>query len=364
MELEVFWGSGSPYAWRVLFALQLKGVPFTSRPLSFSAGEHKRPEFLQINPRHKVPAIREGDTVVTESIAILAWLDRRFPDPPLFGSDPRTAGQIWREVMELQQYVDPAAHHVVRACYFGWTDDRREELEARLATTREELERLDKRLRNRPWLRSDGPTAADCVFMPMLESLYRAASKEGSAALDFGFLELPGLLAYRDRFRTLPATRASWPAHWDPPPRPPVSLREVDKDTYLTLLQLKTTPDQDRFVANNAISLAQLHFNQDRAWARRVCAGEAPIGFVMMYDEPDGTTAYLWRFLIDRHHQGSGYGREAMQELVELVRSRGKQKLTLSYVPQEGHPGPFYEALGFQDTGRVEDGERILELEL
>ncbi len=52
-ELEVFWDSGSPYVWRVLLALEVKQVPYTSRPIQFSKGEHKTPEFLAMNDRRR-----------------------------------------------------------------------------------------------------------------------------------------------------------------------------------------------------------------------------------------------------------------------------------------------------------------------
>ena len=97
-ELEVFWGSGSQPAWAVLLTLEVKRVPYTSRLLSFSAGEHKTPEFLRLNPRHKVPVLKDGEFVLNESQAIMAYLDRKFPEPPLFGRDAAETGLIWRAI--------------------------------------------------------------------------------------------------------------------------------------------------------------------------------------------------------------------------------------------------------------------------
>ena len=62
-ELEVFWGSGSQPSWRVLLALEVKGLPYKSHLISFSAGEHKTPEFLRMNPRHRVPVFIAGYAV-------------------------------------------------------------------------------------------------------------------------------------------------------------------------------------------------------------------------------------------------------------------------------------------------------------
>jgi glutathione S-transferase len=72
MGIEIFAISGSPFAWRVQLALEVKGVPYVTRILERSKGEHRAPEYLAINPRGRVPTLRDGDTVVCESIAILA----------------------------------------------------------------------------------------------------------------------------------------------------------------------------------------------------------------------------------------------------------------------------------------------------
>ena len=75
MAIEVYWGSGSPYAWRVLLALEHKGLPYTAHLLQFSKQEHKSPHMLQMNPRGRVPVLKDGDYVCFESLAILYYLD-------------------------------------------------------------------------------------------------------------------------------------------------------------------------------------------------------------------------------------------------------------------------------------------------
>ena len=67
MALEFYWGSGSPYSWRVLLALEYKGVPYESHVLQFSKQEHKSPQMLRMNPRGRVPVLRDGDFVVSTS---------------------------------------------------------------------------------------------------------------------------------------------------------------------------------------------------------------------------------------------------------------------------------------------------------
>src|ERR1043165_4970003 len=100
--MEIYWGAGSPYAWRVLLAAEIKRIPYESRLLEFSKGALRTPEFLALNPRGKVPVIRDGDFVLAESLAILAYLDRKQPEPPLFGRTAEEAGRIGQAIADFE----------------------------------------------------------------------------------------------------------------------------------------------------------------------------------------------------------------------------------------------------------------------
>ena len=89
MAIELYWGSGSPFAWRVMLALEVKNLAYESKLMEFSKSEHKTPAYLQLNPRGKVPTLKDDDFAVYESIAIMAYLDRKYPDPPLYGKRRR-----------------------------------------------------------------------------------------------------------------------------------------------------------------------------------------------------------------------------------------------------------------------------------
>ena len=106
MAIEVFWSSGSAYSWRVLLTLEAKGLAYESHVLQFSQAQHRTPEYLALNPRGRVPTLRDGDVVVYDSIAIMAYLDRKHPAPPLFGATPAETGRIWRVISEAMSYLD------------------------------------------------------------------------------------------------------------------------------------------------------------------------------------------------------------------------------------------------------------------
>src|SRR6476661_4951161 len=102
MAIEVYWGSGSPFAWRVL---------------QFSKQEHKSPHMLALNPRGKVPVLKDGDYVCFESLAILYYLDLKYPEPPIFGRTPEEAGTIMRVICEYQAYIEPHVSTIVNAVF-------------------------------------------------------------------------------------------------------------------------------------------------------------------------------------------------------------------------------------------------------
>lgn len=155
-----------------------------------------------------------------------------------------------------------------------------------------------------------------------------------------------------------------------PDDAPPVSLREITRDTLGAILELSVAESQKGFVATNAVSLAQAHFAPE-AWYRAIYYGDEPAGFVMLEDQsmasppPEKPEIGVWRFMIDQRFQRRGIGRAAMQQVIEHVRSKGRfSSLLLSYVPGPGSPEGFYRSLGFRPNDRMDEQEVVMELPL
>jgi diamine N-acetyltransferase len=149
-----------------------------------------------------------------------------------------------------------------------------------------------------------------------------------------------------------------------------VSLREINADTVRQITSLSVSREQERFVASNAVSLAQALFSPE-AWYRAIYADESPAGFVMLYDESLRATPTerpevgLWRFMVDARFQGRGIGKAALQQVLAHVRGKALfSSLLVSYVPGHGSPEQFYLRAGFRHTGRVDEGEIVLEFPL
>ena len=142
-----------------------------------------------------------------------------------------------------------------------------------------------------------------------------------------------------------------------------VTLREITADTVRQVTALEVGPEQHGLVASNANSIAQAYF-EPKAWFRAVAAGDDLVGFVMVYRDPEAKTFYVWRFMIDARHQGKGYGRRAMELVLEEARRDGASEVTLSVVPGDHSALGFYSKLGFADTGKVHGSEVEMALTL
>jgi diamine N-acetyltransferase len=151
-----------------------------------------------------------------------------------------------------------------------------------------------------------------------------------------------------------------------PGPGAVVTLREITEETLDPIIRLSDTlqPPQSKMVATNAVSIAQAHFNK-YAWFRAIYADEAPVGFIMLYDSPDEKTYFLWRLMVGAPYQGMGFGRRAVELLVEYVRTRpDATELLVSCGQGEGSPEGFYRRLGFERNGKMYDHEVGLSLPL
>ena len=143
-----------------------------------------------------------------------------------------------------------------------------------------------------------------------------------------------------------------------------VTLKQIRGMTLVPILKLDVHENQNRLVAPNGWSIAQAHYSK-YAWYRGIYADDEPVGFVMLYLDKDKPEYFLWRLMVDREHQGKGYGYKAMQMVIDFVRTLPNAKdLSTSFVPADGNPSPFYRKLVFDETGELLEGEKVMRLKL
>src|SRR5262245_47319770 len=85
LKLYSYWRSSC--SWRVRLALQHKGIKHQLVPVNLLKGEHLEANFLKINPAASLPALAADGRVMTESVAIIEWLEEKFPAKPLLPTD-------------------------------------------------------------------------------------------------------------------------------------------------------------------------------------------------------------------------------------------------------------------------------------
>lgn len=218
MTLEVYWGSGSPYAWRALLALEFKRLSYQSHLLDFSKLEHKSPQMLAMNPRGRVPILKDGDYVCFESLAILFYLERKSPEPPLFGRTAEEAGTIMRVICEFQSYAEERLMRLVYVILFQGVDGRMEEVLRALSVVEREARTIENRLSTSEWLVGDACSAADIVIFPAIMYLLRALARPQAEEIRSRLLPLeqnyPAIAAWLRRLERLPGYERVYPPHW------------------------------------------------------------------------------------------------------------------------------------------------------
>ena len=218
MAIEVYWGSGSPYAWRVLLALEYKRLPYTSHLLQFSKQEHKSPQMLQMNPRGRVPVLKDGDYVCFESLAILYYLDLKYPDPPIFGHSPEEAGTIMRVICEYQAYIEPHLEKITGAVFSRTADLRSDEITRAMHAAASEARTIEARLSRSEWVVGEAYSAVDMVIFPGFQLLKRALERPEAKELASRFMPVevnyPAVGRWVARIESLTGYERTYPPHW------------------------------------------------------------------------------------------------------------------------------------------------------
>ena len=218
MVYDVYWGAGSPYSWRVLLGLELKGLKYNSNLLEFSKREHLTPEILALNPRGQVPILKDGEHAIYESIAILVYLDRKNPEKPLFGTTPAETGFIWQRVFESENYLSKPLDKIIRPIFFDDVKDNLHSIEKAAAYAHAEFKTMDAWLASSPYIAGDTISAADVVVFPVIQALLRALSLEAAETLELGLdpfeQTYPNISNWIARITKLPGYEKTYPPNW------------------------------------------------------------------------------------------------------------------------------------------------------
>src|SRR5918996_5523553 len=155
---------------RVRWTLQELGVDYESIPVNLVAGEHRRPEYLKINPAGRVPVLVDGDLVLTESVAIVLYLADKYSNKGLIPTDVKERAQVNRWLLfaatELEQPLWRISRHTVL-----YPEDQRLPGDVILASRdfKEMAAVLEEHMQGRQFVVGDSVTVADFVLAYTLD---------------------------------------------------------------------------------------------------------------------------------------------------------------------------------------------------
>lgn len=190
----------SGHAHRTLVFAKLAGIDHEAVLVNLAAGEHKSPAFLAMNPNGQVPVVEDGETVISDSNAILVYLARTYaPDWIPSDAEGEANVQKWLTLAAGEIAFGSCAARLITV--FGAPLDA----DFATATAVKAMQKLEHGLEGREWLVGDRPTIADVATYS-----YTAHAPEGNVSLD----PYPNVRAWIARFEALdgfeamPATAA------------------------------------------------------------------------------------------------------------------------------------------------------------
>ena len=175
---------------RARWTLQELGVEFEAVTVNLVLGEHRRPEFLKINPAGKLPVLVDGDTVLTESIAIVTYLAEKYPEKKLIPTELPQKAQAYRWLLFAATELEQPLWRITRHTNL-YPEAKR--LPADVVLAREDFlpmaAVLDEHMQGREFLVGDSATVADFA------TAYTLDWANMVQLLD----DFPGLCSYMER---------------------------------------------------------------------------------------------------------------------------------------------------------------------
>lgn len=214
MAITFYYGSGSPFAWKVWCVLEHKQLPYEWKRLQFNVAELKSEAFLAVNPRGKVPAIVDEDVVVYESNAIVEYLEERYPERSILGSGNANRARNRRMAAEADHYLYPLQRELFVQTLFRPADKGRDRaaIDKAIEAIVHELAHWERSLGSAQYFGGDEPSLADWAAFPVVRAFVRVEEREPDNGL--GDKTPAWMRAYIARMEALPIIQKTWPPHW------------------------------------------------------------------------------------------------------------------------------------------------------
>ncbi|MBQ8305863.1 MAG: GNAT family N-acetyltransferase [Blautia sp.] len=145
-----------------------------------------------------------------------------------------------------------------------------------------------------------------------------------------------------------------------------VELKPVTEENFIDAFNLRLAPGQERFVSHPVRSLAQAYVYRDQCQPFGIYAEGKMVGYVMVIYDYDVPEYDIWHMMIDESAQGRGYGSEALDRIIEYIRTKpfgDSDRIALTCHKDNSIAGKLYERKGFSATGTVDEDEIEMAME-
>jgi maleylacetoacetate isomerase len=174
MELFNYFRSSASY--RVRIALALKGLAYDYRPVHLVRNEQFSESYAAVSASRLVPLLKDGDATLTQSLAIIEYLDETHPEPPLLPADSVGRARVRALALDIACEIHPLNNLRVLRYLVGplkVSDDDKDRWYCHWVETG--LEVVERQLAAKParFAHGDRPTMADCVLVPQIFNAQR-----------------------------------------------------------------------------------------------------------------------------------------------------------------------------------------------
>jgi len=140
-----------------------------------------------------------------------------------------------------------------------------------------------------------------------------------------------------------------------------INLKKITEDNFIDAFNLKLGEGQEKFVSHPVRSLAQAYVYREQCQPFGIYDGDDMVGYVMVIYDYDIPEYDIWHMMIDVSRQGNGYGRAAMELVMDYIRTKpfgSSNRVTLTCNKDNRSALKLYHRMGFSETG-VEDEDEI-----
>ena len=139
-----------------------------------------------------------------------------------------------------------------------------------------------------------------------------------------------------------------------------IELKAITEDNFIDAFHLRLAPGQEKFVSHPIRSLAQAYVYRDQCQPFGIYAEEKMVGYVMVIYDYDVPEYDIWHMMIDEAEQGHGYGGEALDRVIEYIRTKpfgDSNRVALTCNKENPIARKLYESKGFSPTGNEDEDE-------